>query len=185
MLADVRDDIVTILTRAHTALRKGRTTKLKELSNYAISNASVYQDENSVSVAVIIYALSKIFSQRHQQGKKWRHHTLRNINSLKFALQAGKVLDFRELLTELFCTIGEMDERLQLYIEEVIRYAEIKKGSAMYGCGISMARTAHVLGISEWELASCVGNMLEEGVAKHLQVERLHSIREVFGIVRS
>ena len=46
---------------------------------------------------------------------------------------------------------------LKPYIEEVLRKASINKASKIYEHGLSMGKTAKLLGISEWELAEYTG----------------------------
>jgi len=53
--------------------------------------------------------------------------------------------------------ISKSDIKLKMYIEEVIRQAEIKKGTKLYDHGISLGQAANVLGISQWELMNYVG----------------------------
>ena len=53
----LKKDIVTVLTRLSEIIKIKNDTdflELKELSNHVIHNASVFQDEDSVSVAVLI-----------------------------------------------------------------------------------------------------------------------------------
>ena len=59
----VRNDALHIISKVIEILetkKQKHTMELKELSNNTIHNASVFQDECSVSIAVLIYALSKI-----------------------------------------------------------------------------------------------------------------------------
>src|SRR3989339_1066347 len=62
----VRNDALQILNKVieilETKEEKG-TMELKELSNNTIHNASIFQDECSVSIAVLIYSLSKIIER--------------------------------------------------------------------------------------------------------------------------
>ena len=41
--------------------------EIKNLSNHTIHNASVFQDDCSVSIAVVIYALSKIVERKQHE----------------------------------------------------------------------------------------------------------------------
>ena len=128
---------------------------MKELSNHTIHNASIFQDEDSVSVAILIYSLSKIIERK--QGEL--NYT--NINNLLKAaynsLDNNDVEDYRRRIRRLFHFISTIDTKLKLYIEEVINQALIKKGSKLYEHGISLARAAEVLGISQWELIFYIG----------------------------
>ncbi len=65
---------------------------------------------------------------------------------------------------------------------EVIESSQVKKGTKIYDHGISLERAASILGISQWELSSYIGNTiidkyLEEGVPL---VRRMKHARELF-----
>ena len=53
--------------------------------------------------------------------------------------------------------IGRIDDKLKLYIDDVLDKAKIVKGSTLYEHGVSIGRAAELLGISQWELMSYVG----------------------------
>ena len=66
MESAVRNDALRIISRVIEILEAKEEKdpmELKELSNNTIHNASVFQDECSVSIAVLIYALSKIIER--------------------------------------------------------------------------------------------------------------------------
>jgi hypothetical protein len=53
--------------------------------------------------------------------------------------------------------ISQSDEKLLMYVQNVIEKAHIAKGGDIYGHGISIARTAELLGVNQWDLMSFVG----------------------------
>jgi hypothetical protein len=152
----VRQDILIVLDKAVKAIRAGDVGELNALSNQTIHNASIYQDEDSISVAILVYALSKIVQRFIERGESM------DGVSTRLAQAAGKLrtLDvdgFRDDIHHLFEVVSGMDRKIRLYIEEVIEKARVKKGGKMYEHGLSIARTAEVLGISQWELQSYIG----------------------------
>ena len=58
-ILEVLNDLIKILKSKEGSNWIG----IKELSNHVIHNASVFQDEDSISVAVLTYALSKIMER--------------------------------------------------------------------------------------------------------------------------
>ena len=64
---------------------------------------------------------------------------------------------FRKSIKEMFSFIRTMDEKIKMYIFEVINQAQIKKGCKLCEHGISIARASEVLGISQWELMHYIG----------------------------
>ncbi|MBT6821580.1 hypothetical protein HOA56_04085, partial [archaeon] len=59
----IRKDIIGVLLKAIEYIDNSDNIKLRELSDYVIHNASIFQDEDSISVVVIIYPLSKLFKE--------------------------------------------------------------------------------------------------------------------------
>ena len=62
----IRNDILAVLRRLAEILEvkeEKDTLEIKELSNRVIHDASIFQDDDSVSVAVLVYALSKIIER--------------------------------------------------------------------------------------------------------------------------
>jgi len=53
--------------------------------------------------------------------------------------------------------LAKHDARFEMFIEDVIEQANVKKGSKLYEHGISIGRAAEILGISEWELMEYIG----------------------------
>ena len=68
-----------------------------------------------------------------------------------------QILVFRKSIKNIFNFIRIVDEKLKMYINEVINQARIKKGCKLCEHGISVARSAEVLGISRWELMHYLG----------------------------
>ena len=65
----IKKDILTVLTELVEILKvkeEGDISEIKELSNHVIHNASIFQDEDSISVAILIYALSKIIERKQR-----------------------------------------------------------------------------------------------------------------------
>ena len=107
-----------------------------EVSNHTLHNASVFQDEVSVSIAVLIYSLSKII-ERNQSQFNYKM-ALSYLQTAKKYLQSNQEPNFNITIKKLFSEISKLDNMLKLYIEEVITQAQIKKGSRIYEHGKSI-----------------------------------------------
>lgn len=154
----VKKDILQVLSDISGILgveEEKDIAELRELSNHTIHNASIFQDEDSISIAILIYSLSKVIERR--EGKLNYKVLLKLIRDAKKNLGQNKVDEYRRMIKKLFSFISTIDSKLKLYIEEVINQAEIKKGSKLYAHGISLGRAAEVLGISQWELMFYIG----------------------------
>jgi len=151
----VRDDTLAVLRAVRSLLETEDATAIAELSNHTIHNASIYQDEVSLSCAVIVYALSKTIARSHNSEEF--------TNPLKKLFeQAITTVDneqqFQRSMNSLIKFIESKDEKLHLYIEEVIHKAKVNKGSALFKHGISIGRAAELLGITPWDLQNYIGN---------------------------
>jgi len=153
--------------------------ELRELSNHTIHNASIFQDEDSVSIAILIYSLSKVIERR--EGKLNYKVLLKLIIDGKRNLESNRMDVYRKTIKKLFNFISTIDNKLKLYIEEVINQAEIKKGSKLYAHGISLGRAAEILGISQWELMFYIGKTKLTDIKGGVGVkERLNYARGLF-----
>lgn len=154
----IKRDILAVLTELTEILKvkeDSDITQIKELSNHVVHNASVFQDEDSISIAILIYALSKII-ERKQRDMDY-NKILSMLDSCILNLKNNNDDLFRKSVKSIFSFIRTMDEKLKMYIYEVINQAQIKKGCKLCEHGISIARASEVLGISQWELMHYLG----------------------------
>jgi len=155
-------------------------TEIKNISNQTIHNASVFQDECSVSIAVAIYSLSKILER--QQGSLNYNMFIRILEKARKALINNNIPNFTHAIKKLFSEISKIDSKLKLYIQEVVNQSQINKGSKLCKHGVSCARASHVMGISQWELMGYLGKTkLHENVIESLDIRtRLKFARNLF-----
>lgn len=183
----VKKRIISVSKDVLEAVKKKNNVKLKILSNYTIHNASIFQDEDSISVAVITYALSKIIERYNfNESKEWLNFYNKVIIDLKKAIDELTNNDLRyykQNLKELIKAIERFDHKLTLYVQRVIEKSKIKKGSVMFEHGISIGRVADLLGISGWELREYIGKTTVFDTHKTPDVkERLNFTRKLFGL---
>lgn len=154
----IKKDIVSILSELIGILKvkeEKDIIAIRELSNHTIHNASVFQDEDSISIAILTYSLSKIIERK--QGELNYNSIMALLKDAGDYLTKNNVDSYREIIKKMFKFISTIDTKLKLYIEEVINQAQIKKGGKLYAHGISAARAAEILGISQWELMNYIG----------------------------
>ena len=157
-----KENILDILIKTKKAIKEGDNLLMKELSNRTVHSASIYGDTDAIAVAVIIYMLSKIIERKkYQEYKEWPVFFQTCMNGLSIAITALKKDDmdkFSSSLKEIRKRIGKISGNLRHYIQDVFRNAEINKASRIYEHGISMQKTAELLGISVFELAEYAGS---------------------------
>lgn len=178
----VKKDILQVLSDTISVLEveeERDVADLRELSNHTVHNASIFQDEDSISIAILIYSLSKVIERR--EGKLNYGTILSLLKNAKKNLEQNKINDYRNTIKKLFNFISTIDTKLKLYTEEVINQAQIKKGGKLYEHGISLARASEILGISQWELMFYIGKTRLTDAAGGINIkERLNYARSLF-----
>jgi len=156
-----KEHVLDILIRAENAVKKSDTAELRELSNQTIHSASIHQDTVSISVAVIVYSLSKIVERSYYKGYSgWKIFLDFFINHLENAINFLQKNDEKMFLQELQKVHEDIDKlsgKLKIHIQDVFRKASINKASRIYEHGISMEKTAKLLGLTVFELAEYAG----------------------------
>lgn len=177
----IKKDILDVLSKSINMLKDRDADSLSELSNHTIHNASVYQDEDSLSVAVMVYALSKIVGR--SEGNL-DHGLIERTHQAHKSLSEGDYEGYKSWIKKIFSDISSLDHQLKLYIQEVINQSEIKKGSSIYAHGISLGRACEILGISQWELQSYIGKTtIDDGNERPIKLrERIAYTRRIFRI---
>ena len=155
-------NVLRILRETLKALKQGNTTELKSLSNQTIHTASITQDPDNIAVAVIIYSLSKIIERSIYRSQKGWNKIFNNIltgveNSIQ-AIEKNDEKHLREHLEKLRKRLEGFNGNLKKYIQDVFRKASINKASKIYEHGISMEKTAKLLGITLLDLANYYGS---------------------------
>ena len=153
--------VINVLEQTKEALIQEDVIKLRELSNQTIHSASVFQDTGSITIAVIVYALSKIIEKRETlKIINWKIFIkkIEGIISLSIkALKEDKIDKYEKYMALLRKTISSTALNIKPYIQDVLRKASINKASKIYEHGISLGQTAEILGITEWELSEYSG----------------------------
>jgi hypothetical protein len=182
MDTQVRKDSISILLKVLNLLKKKEnidSVELKELSNHTIHNASVFQDECSVSIAVFLYSLSKIVERG---GDRISFQTIiSNIQKVVKSIEDDDEQKFTYTMKSLIKEISTLDSKIKHYVKEVVIQAQIKKGSRLCEHGLSCGKASEVLGVSQWELMDYIGKtMLNEFVPDIIDTKsRLKLAREL------
>lgn len=177
----VKKDILEIITGILEILGKkeyNSSAELAKLSDRTVHDASIFQDEDSIGIAVVAYSLSKLYNRRESVAPEMIFMLKKAYNFLLDDDYEG----YRRKVKEILKKISEEDKKLGLYIMEVINQAEVKKGSRIYEHGISLARTAELLGINQWELSSYLGNttITDEELERIPVKKRIEFTRKMF-----
>jgi len=156
-----KENVLRIMEETKKAIAKGDIFAIKNLSNQTINTASLTQDPDNITVAVIVYSLSKILGRQD-------YHKLPDWEKFKIVFTSavdGTIAGLKEnnekivsdYLEKIRAAIDKLSGKLKIYIQDVFRKARINKASRIYEHGISMGQTAKLLGITQFELASYAG----------------------------
>lgn len=182
-----RKNIIEIFSESVKAIEEDDIVLLRELSDRTIKSASIHQDRYSVSVAILIYSLAKVYERGgYRNLKTWDRFdkgVRKLLNEGRDALEKEDLSKFDSVLTEFFSLIDRLDKKIKKYIKDVFEKAKISKASRLYEHGISLGRTAEILGISAYDLMDYVGKTYIGDVKESITLgvpNRLRFIRGLF-----
>jgi len=182
------DNVLRIFEEAKIAIDKNDAIELKELSNQTINTASRTQDPDNIATAVVIYSIGKVLErEQYRKMKGWAlfYKTIKNaIEKSIVALKKNDEKGFKFNLGLIRNAINRLSGNLKKYIQDVFHKASINKASKIYEHGISMEKTAKLLGITMFELSSYAGQTDVSDVLenKTLSVKpRIKLAEEMFG----
>ena len=174
----IKKDILNVLRESMRILRNDDLYKLRELSDHVIHNATVYQDKDSITVAVTIYAMSKAFKDRESVDPR----LLVSLSKAITSLEKAETNMFEKAMKSVVLIISKQDGRTKYYVEEVLERAQVKKASKIYEHGISLGQAADKIGVSLWDLMEYVGktNISEKFESKSSVKSRMEFTRGIF-----
>jgi hypothetical protein len=68
-------------------------------------------------------------------------------------------------MAKLYSLIEKHDTRLNLYATDVLHHAQIKKGCKVCEHGVSCAKSAQLMDISQWDLMQYLGKTTHSDIA--------------------
>ncbi|MFH1637822.1 MAG: hypothetical protein ABIB71_05340 [Candidatus Woesearchaeota archaeon] len=189
MNEDLCDVILETLTEASAAFSAMDSRKLKGVSDYTLHYAGIFQDPDSVNMAIIIYSLAKIVERRkmykHIKWESFSKKILKKIEGARNALEKENFVTYSNHIKNLMMLMGKAESKFGEYVTEVINQAKIKKGSKVFEHGISVGRAAEIMGISPWELMEYVGHtriMDKTPMLSMTAKKRLQEARRIFNL---
>ena len=174
----VKKDILNVIEQTLSIIKSGNLFKLRELSDHVIHNAAVFQDKDSITIAVTIYSMSKIY----KNVKDLDNMIVSHLSNAKEYLGKGNFNQYEKEIKNMVKDITEKDEKTKFYIMEVLERAQIKKASKMFEHGISLGQVADALGVSLWELMDYVGKtrIVDKFEQKTNVIDKLKFARGLF-----
>ncbi len=187
MLEQVRQDILAILKEGIIAIKNENTSRLRDLSNQTTHDSSIFQDENSITIAVVMYALNKIFGRSsYREYNDWKIFNKIVLESLEKSydeLSNNNIASYQSEIKKILEVINKLSSHLKNYIKDLFQDASIKKGSRIHEHGVSIGKAAELLMISKWELMDYAGKTgiydREENISMKIE-DRIKFTRGLF-----
>jgi len=181
-------NVLNILRSAKNLIEQDRAQDLKTLSNQTIHSATISQDADDVIVAVLVYSLGKLMERDHyREMEGWTefyYAVTKNLGLAVKALEKNNVDNMRIYLGRIRNSLNKISGDLSRYIKDVFKKAEINKAFKLYEHGLSTEKTAEMLGVSLWDMASYIGqsHIGDAKVAITMPVkERIKIAEDMFG----
>lgn len=182
------DNVLRILKQTKDAVERKDVPEIKSLSNQTIHTASITQDPDNILVAIVVYSLGKIIERgEYKEVRGWKNFyttILSLINGAINNLEIKNEKKAQEELEKIRKCLNKLSGDMKKYIQDVFRKASINKASKIYEHGISMEKTANLLGVSMYEIASYAGQkgVSDSGESRTLSAkERTKLAMEMFG----
>ena len=182
------ENVLRILRETRKFFGEDAANKLKALSNQTVHSATISQDADNIIVAVLVYSLGKVLERDHyREMEGWdvfHGAVVKNWGLGIKALEKGNVESVRIYLGRIRNSLNKIEGDLGRYVKDVFRKAEINKAFKLYEHGLSSEKTAELLGVSLWDMASYIGqsNIGDAKVAISMPVEkRVKIAEEIFG----
>lgn len=155
------EHIIQVLENVRKSIKSEDVSSLNELSNQTIHTVSTHQDTGNITMAVIVYAISKLIERKDTLKIKNWNSFIKKIDS-QFALAIKALKDnkpekYEEYMKMTRKSITSTSLSIKNVIQDVLRKASINKASKIYEHGISLGRTAQILGVTQWELSEYTG----------------------------
>ncbi len=183
-----KENILKILEGTKASIQKGDAVTIKNLSNQTTNTAALTHDPDNIAVAVIVYSISKLLEREgYRKLPGWDEFYNAIFKCIDDAIISIKSNDETKIKENLDClrnSLIKVSGSLKKHIQDIFRKASINKASRLYEHGISMEKTAHLLGITMFELASYAGQraeISEAPIVKGIDVKsRINLAMEMF-----
>lgn len=162
-MKSVKEDVLNVIRNVRPAIKKEDSKLIREWSNHTLHSISVFQDEFSIGIAITLYSLAKLIEKYYLDPKfksKWKKAKKKILEELDCLEEATEELDakeYSECIKRITNILSDIDEDYSKYVRHVMESSRVKKGSKIYEHGISLGRTAAMLGVSKWELMDYLG----------------------------
>lgn len=181
-------NILRILRKTCQFIEEDNAYELKGLSNQTIHSATISQDADNIIVAVLVYSIGKVLERDHYRDMEgWAEFydaVTKNLRLAVKALEKDNLENTRIYLGRIRNSLNKISSDLSRYIKDTFKKAEINKAFKLYEHGLSTEKTAELLGVSLWDMASYIGqsHIGDAKIAISMPVkDRVKIAEDIFG----
>lgn len=189
MIPEAQKDVLDALKEAIVAIKEKRHADLHAISDHVLHAITIYQDTEIVDVAVAIYALDKILQkEKYRTHRKMKLFVKTILHQLQEAVTELEKKDYEEYsatLKKILSSMQSFSKSIKFYIEDIMHFARIKKGTKLYEHGLSLGQAAELAGVTKWELMPAIGETaIHEQIVtpKKINDRRLEFAEKIFKI---
>lgn len=161
MIPEAKKEVIAVLQEAADAIKQKRYFDLHAISDHILHTIIIYQDKDVVEIAIAIYAINKILEKEkyalHPKVKGFVKIMLDLLKETKTSLQKNDIDGFHENLKDISEKIHSFSASIKFYIDDVLHFARIKKGTRLYEHGLSLGKAAELVGVAKWDLMPAIG----------------------------
>ena len=186
---EVKRDILDVLRKSLKAIKENNLSLLREQSFRTVHNSSIYQDEYSISISVLMYSVFKVLEKnKFGQYKKLDNFKKILVSEIKQAINyllKDEMKKYSDSLKKIISNLSRLDKEVGNYIDDIMKSTKIKKASDIHSHGLSVGRAADLLGVSKWDLLPYFGQTrtydTNDNISKSIK-DRIVFARRVFGV---
>ncbi len=187
MIPEAQKDVLSVLQEAIIAIGTKSYSDLHAISDHILHAIAIYQDKDTVDLAVAIYALNKILEiEKYKVHPKMKNFTKNILNLFKEAAGQVKKKDYAgysNTLKEILNKIADFTKSIKFYIEDILHFARIKKGTKLYEHGLSLGKAAELVGVTKWELMPAIGETAiheQLGTPRDIGEQKIAFVKKLF-----
>ena len=184
-----KKDVLEEITEAISAISQKRHADLHAISDHVLHAIIIYQDKEIVDLAVAIYSLDKILEtekyRAHKLMKPFVKKILELLRLAKKQLQQNNFSGYSMTLKGILASINSFGKSIRFYVDDLLHFARIKKGTKLYEHGLSFGRAAELAGVMKWELMPAIGETaVHEQIpaAKESVENKIMHVKKIFGV---
>ena len=158
---DTKKDVLDALSETIESLENRQYADLHMISDHLLHAITIHQEKTLVDLSIAIYAVNKILEKEkyanHPKVKDFVKKMLHLFKDMKKSVQKNDYLSFEKLLAEALASLQTFGRSIKFYVDDLLHFAKIKKGTKLYEHGISLGKAAELVGVAKWDLMPAIG----------------------------